>query len=199
MHNFYKKVLKFFKPLVIWTGRIHWPYSRKQIDGKFYYKVRDVIRPGTVLLTTTYGELSNLINPVDIKHAGIYVGKAMDGIYYVNEATSKGVIKTDLVTFLTTKDVVVAVNPNFLTEADYGQLAPNADKFLGLPYDYFFEKGLNALYCFENVVSVFQSLRPELNYKCIEIVKGKRIYDHTTFMGDTTLFTLVFDSRKMNL
>ena len=199
LDSFYNYILKKLKPFIIWTGKIHMPFSRKKFTGKHYYKIRDKIEPGTVLLTTTHGELSNLINPVSVKHGAVYIGKTTDDICYVTEAVGSGIVKTDLVTFLTTKDVVIGLKPNFLTETDKTLLPGEAVKFIGIPYDYLFEKGKKALYCFENIVSVFKALRPELNYKKNEIVKGKAVYDSSTFLSDKELFTVLFDSRKMKL
>jgi len=180
LSSFYKFILRKTTPFIKWVGKIHSPWSRKLINGKFYYTIREKVEPGTVLLTTTYGELSNLINPVSVKHGAIYIGKTT-------------------VTFLTTKDVVIVLKPNFLTETDKTLLTGEAVKFLGVPYDYLFEHGKKALYCFENIVSVFKALRPELNYKKNEIVKGKAVYDSSTFLSDKELFTVLFDSRKMKL
>jgi len=199
LSSFYKFILRKTTPFIKWVGKIHSPWSRKLINGKFYYTIREKVEPGTVLLTTTYGELSNLINPVSVKHGAIYIGKTTDDICYVTEAVGSGVVKTDLVTFLTTKDVVIVLKPNFLTETDKTLLTGEAVKFLGVPYDYLFEHGKKALYCFENIVSVFKALRPELNYKKNEIVKGKAVYDSSTFLSDKELFTVLFDSRKMKL
>lgn len=199
MAKFYTWILNLIKPVIIYLGSLHSPWSRKKITGKFYYKVRDIIEPGTVLLTTTYGEFSNLLNPLDIKHAAIYIGRDSKGICYVTEAVGSGVILTDLVSFLLTKDVVIGVKPKFLAVKDKGLLFEEAKKFIGIPYDFSFKIGNKALYCFENVIAVFKALRPELDYKRNDIVKGKSIYDHNTFLSDKYLFTVLFDSREMEL
>jgi len=197
--NFWDWLLKKLKPFTVWWGKLHLPFTRKKITGKFYYKVRDLIEPGTVLLTSTHGEFSNLINPVDIKHGAIYIGKAADGICYVTEALGRGVVKTDLITFLTTKDVVVGVKPTFLLPQEAPLIKMEAEKLIGIPYDYLFQKDRKKLYCFENIATVFKAVRPDLNLKCTEIVKGKRIYDSNTFLKDAEKFTLMFDSRKIEL
>ena len=117
--SFVDKLLKFLTPLVRWTGNIYMPFSRKKITGKHYYIWRDEIEVGTVLLTKTRGEFSNIINPTSIKHAAIDVGRITDSeICYVLEALGKGVVLTDLVTFLTKKDIVVGCKPKFIRDKE---------------------------------------------------------------------------------
>jgi uncharacterized protein YycO len=188
-----KKFLQFIKPFTKWIAKIHWPFSRKLITGKDYYKWRDDINVGTVLLSSTYGELSNLFNPADIKHGAIYIGY-IDGIPSVAEALGKGVTITDLVTFLTTKDRVVGLSPDFLEQDDKVFLTEEALKRVGIPYDYQFSSGNKALYCFELIVEVFKSTKPSVILNREEIVKGHFIYDEATFINDSR-FIKLFDSK----
>ncbi len=198
MNYFYRIILKLLKPFIVLIGKISAPFSKKGITGKHYYLIRDNISIGTVLLSTTYGELSNLINPEKIKHAGIYVGDIDGtGIGYVVEAVSKGVVKTDLVTFLTTKDLVIGCRPNFLTNEDKVQIPVEAKRIIGIPYDYLFQKGAEAMYCFEAVAHIFKMVRPELKLKCKEIVKGKEIFSYQTYLNDKELFEVVFNLDKV--
>jgi len=112
MDAVYRFILTCLKPFVIWFGSLYAPFTRKKVTGKHYYLLRDEIEVGTVLLTVTEGEFSNLINPEKLKHAGTYVGNILGtGVRYVIEAVGKGVVLTDLVTFLTTKDLVVGCKP----------------------------------------------------------------------------------------
>jgi len=69
-----KWLLKILKPIVIWISHKHFPWTHKKITGDHYYKWRDKITPGCVILSSTNGELSNLINPSDIKHGALYTG-----------------------------------------------------------------------------------------------------------------------------
>lgn len=195
MYNF---ILNLVTPFIKLVGKLYAPFSRKKISGKHYYEWRDNITIGTVLLTKTRGELSNLINPTKLKHAGIYVGEInYDGICYVAEATGKGVVLTDLVTFLTTKDIVVGCAPTFIRpDGMFEKTLQNITlRFVGTPYDYLFSKGDKALYCFELAATSLKSVYPELQLKCKEIIKGKRIYDGNTFLDDD-FFTIKFDSRS---
>lgn len=195
MYNF---ILKTLKPFIIFWGKLHYPFTHKKITGKHYYAWRNKISIGTVLLTKTKGEFSNLINPLEIKHGAIYVGKILgDDICYVAESTGRGVVLTDLVSFLTSKDIVIGVEPKFIRNKEIFEveLKDAALKFQGVPYDYMFQHGEKAFYCFEFVATCFKSVYSEIQFKCKEIVKGKRIYDANTFL-DKDFFNVVFDSRN---
>lgn len=197
MNLIYNKILTFFKPFVVWTAKVYMPFSRKKITGKDYYKWRDSIDVGTVILTKTRGEFSNYINPVEIKHAGIYVGKILDdNICYVLEAVGKGVRLIDLVTFLTTKDVAVGCKPKFIHDKQkfLESIEISVNSYNHLPYDYLFNKGKKALYCFELCVLCLLDACPSIQFKSKEILKGKLIYDHNTFL-DANKFEVIFDSR----
>lgn len=197
MIKFYDWLLTMVKPIVVLFSKIGLP--KRKITGEFYYKHRDQIDVGTVLLTKTNYELSNLINPTDIKHAGIYVGDIKgDGVRYVFEATGKGAVFTDLVSFLTSKDIVVGCKPKFIREVNgFNYMIHEAARlYQGKPYDYLFNKDGKAFYCFELCAACFKSAYSELQLKCKEVVKGKRIYDENTFL-DKDFFEVVFDSRKV--
>ena len=195
MSKVYQFILKVLKPFVVWWGKLHLPFTHKKINGKHYYLLRDKINIGTVLLTTTYGEFSNLINPEKIKHAGIYVGDIDNtGIRYVVEAVGRGVVKTDLVTFLTTKDLVIGCEPTFLDIKDTNLIPYEAQRVLGIPYDYLFEHGSKAMYCFETIAHIFKMVRPEIQLKEKEVVKGKKIYSYETYLKDSDKFNIVFNS-----
>ena len=198
MKTFYDWLLTKLTPLIIWTSKVYMPFSRKKITGANYYLWRDSIKIGTVILTKTRGELSNLINPVEIKHAAIYVGDPYDeGVKYVMEATSKGVVLTDLVTFLTTKDLAVGCYPKFIRSKEKltEELQACVNSYVGIPYDYLFNGDDKAFYCFELVADCFKSVHPELQLKGREIVKSKIVYDHNTFL-DGDFFEVIFDSRE---
>ena len=189
-------ILKILTPFIKWIGSIASPWSHKEVTGVEYYKVRDKIEVGTIMLTSTFGELSNLINPEKIKHGGIYIGMK-DGIGYVLEATKKGVILTDLVTFMTTKDVIVGFKSNYLTEEDKALLPTEAKRLVGTPYDYLFQDSEKSMYCFETIAHVLQSLRPEVRIKKFDIVKSKSIYSYKSYYQDGDLFDEIFDTRKL--
>lgn len=193
----YDAILKFFTPFIKWFGGLHFPFTHKKVTGRHYYLLRDKINIGTVLLTKTYGELSNLINPEKMKHAAIYVGDVDGtGVRYVVEAVGRGVVKTDLVTFLTTKDLILGCEAKYLRANDRAVLQKEALSIVGIPYDYLFNKGGEAFYCFEAVAHILKMVRPEIRLKTYEVVKGKLIYGYETFL-DEKYFEITFDSNKV--
>ena len=187
--------LNLVTPLVKFISKFGLP--KRKITGKHYYQWRDKINIGTVILTTTRFELSNFINPTGMKHGALYVGRIYNNeICYVIEATRKGVVLTDLVSFLTSKDKIVICEPKFIRSEQFNSdLQNNITKFVGLPYDYLFNKDGKAFYCFELLAMSFKTVYSELQLKCKEIVKSKRIYDDKTFL-DTDFFNVVYDSRR---
>ena len=194
----YDFILTLFSPILICIGKLGFSFTRKKINGEHYYKLLDEMCIGTVLLTKTSGELSNLLTPMSLKHSAIYLGSCLnDNSHYVAEAVGKGVVLTDLVTFMTTKDVVVACKPVFIRrdkEFFETTLQKETLKFIGLPYDYIFKRGGNSFYCFELAATALKCVYNELQLRCREIVKNKRIYDENTFL-DGDFFVKIFDSR----
>lgn len=194
MITYYDILLTLLKPLIFIMGKIGLPH--RKITGKHYFKYRDSIEIGTVLLTRTDWELSNLTNPCELKHAAIYVGNIFgDEIKYVFEETGEGAILTDLVTFMLGKDIVVGCSFKHRKEILQAELQKTVLRFKGTPYDYLFDRGVKSMYCFELAAMCLQDIFPSLKLKVREILKGKQIFDHNTFL-DSEFFEIVFDSRK---
>lgn len=193
---FYDVLLFLLRPLIMIIGKIGLP--KRKFTGVDYFKYRDKINIGTVLLTKTNFELSNLINPTEIKHAAIYVGNVYgDEIKYVFESTAQGAVLTDLVTFLLSKDRVVACQFKGMTDLFKQELPHTVLRFKGIPYDYLFKKGGKAFYCFELVAECFKDIYPYTEFKCREIVKQKKIYDHNSFL-DPDMFDILFDTSAVS-
>lgn len=194
MVKFYDILLTLLRPLIIILGKIGLP--KRKFTGIDYYKLRDLIEVGDVFLTKTNFEFSNLINPTELKHAGIFVGDIFgDNVRYVFESTGKGAVLTDLVTFLTSKDIVVSTRFKYANEILAEVLPKTVLRFKGIPYDYLFNANGKAFYCFELAAACLNDSYPHANLKCKEILKGKKIFDHNTFL-DASMFTIVFDTRK---
>lgn len=197
LSKIYDYIIKTLKPVTIWVGNLYWPFTRKKVTGYHYFLFRDLIEVGTVLLTKTEGEFSNYINPVskDIKHGGLYIGQ-IDGIPTVIEALGKGVKLTDLVSFLTSKDRVIGLKPSFINETDKVFIPTEANKLVGLPYDYYFKSDNKKFYCFELIVNIFKSVKPSVILEKEEIVKEYFIYDESTFLDDNR-FIKLFDTKEV--
>jgi len=196
----YDILLTIFTPLIkLMSGmKIKFLQRNKDVTDSVYYQVRDKIEIGTVFLTTTHWEITNIFNPCEYKHGALYVGRIFgDEVCYVIEATRLGVVFTPLSEFMTSKDIVVGLKPNFIRKIDtfVEDLSEAGKAFEGTPYDYLFKKGAKAFYCFELVVAMFNRAYPEIRFKCKDIVKGKKIFDHDTFL-DEDFFEVSFDTRN---
>ena len=190
----YDFIFGMLKPFVKLFSKIHMPFSRKKVDGKDYYRVRNFIQPGTVLLTTVKGEFSNLYNPEKIKHGAIYLGRILgDEVCYVLESTRKGTILTDLVTFMLRKDFVIGYSPKF--EIDIARLQHIAKQIIGTKYDYFFKGNNNKLYCFESVAILLEYASEE-KITLKKTLFGKMIYSCRSYTEDNR-FEKIFDSEDM--
>lgn len=132
-------------------GKVHSPFSHKEISGMHYMDAKTKLIPGQVLLTRTEGELTTAFIPGFWTHGAIYAG---DG--WVIEAIGAGVVKTDLVSFMMTKDVMAACTPLFATTEQRQAAVAWAVKQLGDPYDYDFISGNKAFYCFELTYAAYQ-------------------------------------------
>lgn len=228
------RFLLFMSPLVKFIDKAFTvPYSHKKVTGMHYLLWRDSIKAGTVFLTNTLGAGSNLINPSEINHAGIYFGFGLldyindiiknksvendaesadlvkrlqmtlkkhnvrNDINYVLEAVGQGVIPTDLVSFLTSKDLAVGKKPTFCSE----DLAMDASRIavydLGKAYDYAFSHNNNMKYCFEVCSDAYEAVVEGKKLKRVVYhMLGMRIYD--VFLSDTFQtkdWKTVFDSR----
>lgn len=135
-------------------AKIRTPYSVKLITGKDYYNIRNNLKVGDILLSHTRGQLSNLFIPDFWSHGAVFYGTLISDTEFVAEATSHGVVLTDLVSFMTSKDYILVLRPTFFESKFSYLLKEYIDRCLGLPYDWEFEtppNGIknNAFYCFE--------------------------------------------------
>jgi hypothetical protein len=188
-----KLLIRVSKPLVVWLGKLYLRTSEPKIKGYHYYKWRDEILPTDIILTSSDGEIgSNLINPSDIKHGGIYLGDLGDGVCMLSEALGEGITHTDLVSFLTSKDIVVVLRPIF--QYDKKKVIESAISRNGLDYDYEFETNDNEYYCFEHIAKAFIDQNKNLVFKKSEKL-GYEYYSSNSFLEAKNLFKVIIDSR----
>jgi hypothetical protein len=122
-----------------------------------------------------------------------------DDICYVIEAVGKGVIATNLVKFMTTKDKLLIIEPTFTDEWGMKLAANNAIGDLGLPYDFGFHHDNTSKYCFEVVADAYEATRNDIKIHRKEWhLWGKKIFD--AFLGESFLdeqWKIIVDSDKM--
>ena len=121
-----------------------------------------------------------------------------DDICYVIEAVGKGVMPTNLVKFLTTKDLVKVFMPNFgakvMRDASF-----NAIDDLGLKYDFGFSHDDDTKYCFEVVADAYEKASgvklKRVEYKFL----GFKLFEtflSETFTDDGQHWKCVIDSQE---
>ncbi len=141
---FRRGLLAMSVPITKWVGHVHAPWTHKRISGRHYLAAKGILQPGDVLMSRTDGELTNVFIPGFWSHGAVYVGNGE-----VVEATGDGVHKTDLLSWMLTKDYVRVCRARFATALQRSDAAYFARSYIGLPYDYGFASGNKALYCFE--------------------------------------------------
>lgn len=117
-----------------------------KVTGDCIMQIQKVIQPGDIILKGTGNRLWDRLvpNKYGYTHAGIYVGD------YVVHAMPKCVSKKHLIDFLQCDRVCV------LRCAKAQNAVSRANHFMGIPYDYFFGKGQQALYSFQLVAACYR-------------------------------------------
>lgn len=136
------------------VGCVAFPYLKKTMTGTDYYDALKITKPGMVFLTRSNGYLSNFFIPGYWKHAAIYCNP-IGHRPCVIEAVENGVKKTDLITFLMTKDVCGIFSPSFANSAQMVQASKIALDQLGKPYDFAFQTDNEAFYCSELIYHAY--------------------------------------------
>lgn len=179
--RFRRWLLNMIYPVTQWVGRRHMPFSKKRISGDDFCELAELYRPGMIFLTRTNGELSNLVNPGFWKHGAMYVG---DG--KVVEALGQGVVQTNIIDFIMKKDYIALLTPLFADAVEMERAAIYARSLLGTPYDFGFEFGDKAFYCYEVIYRSYKEVIPDMPFKPktdafgIPVIVGDDFYDADT-------------------
>lgn len=145
-------ILNLALPISKAIAKVHAPWNKKKITGVHLLSILPFLRPGAVLITRVNGELANLFIPGFYKHAAIVGSHDSSGDIrdiYVIEATTHGVKKTDLITFMTAKDSVALLYPCFCDSMAMLAASDICQRQTGMAYDFKFEPNNNAFYCSE--------------------------------------------------
>lgn len=148
MKNYFHRLLiKLTAWISPYIGKIHAPWAHKKVKSKDYRDfTMKFLDEGTILISKTNGEVTNLFIPAFWSHAAIYTGAGT-----VIESIGEGVVETDLIDYMMTKDFIVAVKPKMATVPQMSKAVDFARSQLGKPYDYSFQKDVKAFYCSELV------------------------------------------------
>jgi uncharacterized protein YycO len=171
MLNWFRSAsLSAMRSVCLWIGNIHAPYARKQIKSWHYRDAKEVLKPGAVILTRTYGEATNVFIPSHFTHGLMYLGNNV-----AVEAVGSGVRRTDLIDAMMTKDEVVILNPLFCGPIAMEKAAKWAAEQIGKPYDFEFSEGNKAFYCFELIFEAYRQAVDNMPFERRERLGKKTI------------------------
>ena len=173
-------------------SKIYLPYSRKMVTGEDYYKLLDFLEPGLVLVAKSNGELSNIFIPEFWGHAAIV---SVDTKYVV-EATTHGVVKTDIVSFMMNKDCVGAFVPLFTSKSKMKRAAEVAEEQIGKDYDFEFStSSIEKFYCSELVWYAYDQVIDDIPFKP-RVILGQESIAPSDFELATDKFKSVWYSKS---
>lgn len=138
-----------------WVGRINLPFINKSVTIDDFYEAITHAKSGDAILSIGYGQLSNVFIPGKWSHVGMIVAGPRP---YVIEATSKGVVRTDLIQFMLSKDECMIMRSDFTKPHQAKRAAEYAKSFIGKPYDYMFQAGSDAFYCAELIFTCYKEV-----------------------------------------
>jgi uncharacterized protein YycO len=148
--------MNIIKGLIKLLGKIKSPWSEKYVCSEDHDEISLKIAPGDTLLSTTFGQFSNIFIPGPFKHAAIYLGDEL-----VIEAVGTGVRVISLADFVFKKDRVAVLRPNFMSAFLAEAAAQYLSNFAGVEYDYLFTPGVERFYCSELVQFGYEHIMGE--------------------------------------
>jgi uncharacterized protein YycO len=144
-----KLIFKILHPFLVWSGKVHIPWSIKKCTGITYYNLlAKNPKPGLICVSRIDGELTDWEIPGFWKHAFLYVGQVSYIPHSVIEAVGVGVKATDLISSITSKDyylVLECTHPLADKIAEYACMY--AVNEIGTQYDYYLSLKQNTYYC----------------------------------------------------
>jgi uncharacterized protein YycO len=142
---------RLIKPFTKWIGKVHSPWTHKHVKWVDAQGLYELIEPGDVLISATFGELTYPLTPGPFKHAAIISTDRM-----VIEAIGQGVSCGSVMQFLITKDRVCLLRPTWCDNVARRGAAKTAIQKVGLPYDYEFTQGNGSYYCSELITDCYR-------------------------------------------
>ena len=146
-----------------------------KMDGKHTMKALQSVLPGDILLRgfDSYLDGYFIDDPHGYSHGGIYVGKGK-----VIHAVAEGVSETNLLDFMKC-DRICILRP----AKDTYNAIELAKKFLAdsIPYDFNFNEGASAVYCFELCALCY----PSINIQKIHFKKLFGILKRDAYLADS--------------
>lgn len=192
--NLRRTLLRIAFPVTQYIGKVHSPWSNRKLKSKHYHEVKAILRPGDAIVVQKSGELSNLFIPGFWGHVSMFCGFEGD-MAYVIEAVGKGVVVTDLIDAIMSRDAVVVSRPRFATPEQSLAAAAWAKEQLGKEYDLFFNPKNDAFYCSELIWLAYQNTMGETPFTLRQTL-GVNTVTPEDIVNATTKWEIVYDSRE---
>ena len=141
-----KYILKILTPLIWLIGKINLPFKISNFSENELAELKSVLEPGDIILTTTWGAFSNLINWGTWKHATMCTEK-----YLVAEFVDPKGQEVSLEHVVMGKYRVIALRSKKHSKKDISQAVANMRSRLHHKYDYLISLDKNKDYCSEGV------------------------------------------------
>lgn len=171
--KFRQLVVRSFRPIM--TGFSS--FQKKQKVGSItdldIYQITKSVESGAVILSLGYGHIGNVLIPGHWSHAALVVDDE-----WVIEALGRGVVKTRLKDFLKTKDEICVMLPKFADISQQVDAVIEAEKLVGMPYDWEFEPNDEQFYCFELVWHAYDTVIEDCPFQ------RRKIFGVETILGD---------------
>lgn len=188
-----RTILRTTYPLTRYLGDVHAPWSRRKLTSEDYHEVRTLLRSGDVILLTKKGEFSNLLIPGYWGHAAMYCG-IQGSAAYVVEAIGKGVVKTDLIDTVLSRDALMICRPKYATPAQSNKASEWAKDQIGKDYDLFFNPNNDAFYCSELIWLAYQNTMGETPFTLRKTLGVDTVIPQD-IANATTKWEVIYDSR----
>lgn len=193
LYRFQRKLFTFLGDTKVfgWTHPMWFEINAHgyRLKGAVYRKIRNMIKPGDIILRRYEGYLSSYMIPGFWNHAGLYIGDDGENPEQVIHAISEGVIQEDILNFMRTDHMLVLR----LASDEKGTAAKNAvaraKSIVGKPYDFGFDfKDTNRFSCTELVAYCYPG-----------VVKGRKKLGKEVIVADDfyncSALNKVWDSR----
>ena len=164
-----------------------------RVDGEDYFKVREILEEGDILLRGHDNYLSKFLVPGEYSHSGIYKGNER----VIHSTVENGVHESNLVDFMRC-DRFMALRPRL------GQIPimVAANKYIGKKYDSEIEDNDDEYYCHEFVAAVLNDCNFGIKKRHASAFLGlirRDIYCADSFVENCHLFKVMeIDRKKAN-
>ena len=166
-----------------------------EITGSEVLKIMGVLEPGDVILRGYNRYLDGKFIPDKLKfsHGALYVGNGK-----IIHAVAEGVSETNVIDFTRCDRIAI-----FRPKAGQKAAVKAAKQFLKqkVPYDFGFEKGVSAIYCFELCGECYPKLKIERKTvsKLFGLLKKENVFLAESFFTSPDMTCVYYCNPKFNI